>query len=652
MGATYNMMRSRMMLALWALGSAHLAHGDARDVLSEESFFSDLPVVLSGTRLHQPLADTPMAITVIDREMIEASGARKIYDIFRLIPGVQIGAYSGHNQVVTYHGLSDQYSRRMQILIDGRSVYSPIYGDAEWNHLPIALEDIERIEFIRGPNAATYGANAFLGTISIFTRHPRQAQGTILKTTGGEGGIRQVLVQHGGAVGDFGYRMSAEYFADGGFPDVHDSQLYRIFNFHGDYQAGLQDDVEFQFGINAGPRDVGEEPGWIYKPGHIDWTNSFQQLRWHHTVEAGNEYTFQLYHNRESLKEMHTSIFFEPFDDSPTADRLDLEMFNQRIFGSDHRLVWGASIRRDEIHSPVLFGGSDDPQVSRLSRLFGHYEWRLTPSLLLNAGLMWEQNQITGSDLSPRLALNYRIAPAQTLKASVSQANRTPLLFEDRGNLVVQGRPVPRLGFGGGPVSIYRSAGNLRPETITSWEVDYVGQFQESELTLDLRLFRDSIHDLIDAVQITPPPPSGYPSPPLVWDNRSSATLSGVEMSADWRPTPRSRLIFNYSYTEVDSNSRSAEDSVPHHTIGMLALYDILPSLRLSGSYYHLGEMKWLDADSRVDAYDRLDLKMRYSLNKHVQLSLTAQDVLGKHEDYNQRNKADTRVFASIKIDL
>lgn len=158
----------------WVLASA-----DA--LFSESDFLSELPVVLSATRLRQPISETPAAMTVIDREMIRDSGAWDVADLFRLVPGMYV-AYNvdkeivpGH--VVSYHGLADPYAKRMQILVDGRSVYTPLFGGPIWSNIPLSLADIERVEVVRGPSAASFGANSFLGVINIVTRDPAETQG-------------------------------------------------------------------------------------------------------------------------------------------------------------------------------------------------------------------------------------------------------------------------------------------------------------------------------------------------------------------------------------------------------------------------------------------------------------------------------------------
>jgi iron complex outermembrane receptor protein len=143
---------------------------------TEDDYIGDVPRVLTVSRLSQSLVDAPAAVTVIDRETIRASGIVDIPEIFRLVPGFYVGTNAGFvqntNHVVSYHGMTTAYSGAMQVLINGRSVYSPLYGGVQWSELPLAIADIERIEITRGPNAASYGANSFFGVINIITQNP------------------------------------------------------------------------------------------------------------------------------------------------------------------------------------------------------------------------------------------------------------------------------------------------------------------------------------------------------------------------------------------------------------------------------------------------------------------------------------------------
>ncbi len=183
--------------------------------------FFDMPIVLSASRLQQPASETPVAVSIIDRQTIEASGARTIPEVLRLVPGIIVGnsvnEYGDQPKiVVAYHGHTNQYSRQMQVLIDGRSIYEPAQGGVAWNMLPINLDDIERIEVSRGPNAASYGSNSFMAVVNIITRHAIEDQGQLVKVNVGNHNIVDSTYRFGGSENDLDYRVTLSTQKDNG----------------------------------------------------------------------------------------------------------------------------------------------------------------------------------------------------------------------------------------------------------------------------------------------------------------------------------------------------------------------------------------------------------------------------------------------------
>lgn len=172
-----------------------------------------MPIVLSSNRLEQSISDAAVSISVIDRETIVASGARNIPEILRLVPGMQVG-YSGNEfgsepqYVVAYHGQSDEYSKQMQVLIDGRSIYEPFFGGINWKSIPVNINDIERIEVSRGPNVATYGSNSFQAAINIITRTAAEDQGAFIQSNIGNNDIADLTYRYGGNNGNLDYRAT------------------------------------------------------------------------------------------------------------------------------------------------------------------------------------------------------------------------------------------------------------------------------------------------------------------------------------------------------------------------------------------------------------------------------------------------------------
>lgn len=186
-----------------------------------------LPTVLSATRLKQSPVEVPGSMTVIDRQLIRGSGARDVPELMRLVPGMMVGYSAGNLPNVNYHGTNISEARRMQVLVDGRSVYRPGLATVDWTDIPLAIEDIERIEVFRGPNTAAYGANALMGVINIISTRPELSQGTRVKVTRGTRGVSDLYASQGFTFGSSQARISLIGKEDDGFDHVQDGSDYR-----------------------------------------------------------------------------------------------------------------------------------------------------------------------------------------------------------------------------------------------------------------------------------------------------------------------------------------------------------------------------------------------------------------------------------------
>ena len=217
-----------------------------------------LPQVLTATRLKQAPAAVPGSMTVLDSALIRASGARDIVELLRLVPGMMIGYSNGNQATVNYHGSNVTEARRLQVLVDGRSVYRPGLATVDWSDIPVAIEDIERIEVFRGPNTVSYGANALMGVISITTRAPLDSQGTRLKTTQGENGIQDWYASHGSSWADGALRLSLSGQQDDGFDhdefgrDYRDSRRLNRLNLSVSQQLDSRQSLEWQLALKEG----------------------------------------------------------------------------------------------------------------------------------------------------------------------------------------------------------------------------------------------------------------------------------------------------------------------------------------------------------------------------------------------------------------
>ncbi len=634
----------------------------AAELPTEEDFLSDMPVVLSGTRLYQSLHESPAAITVLDREMIEASGAREIWELLRLVPGFQVGSESGHTHTITHHGLSDQFSRRMQVLVDGRSAYNTAIGGVEWTDLPLAIDDIERIEVIRGPNAATHGPNAFFGVISIITRHPSVVPKHTVRVNKGNNGITDVLYRFGHSGERLDYRLTLNRLADDGFETRHDSKTVRMANLAADYQLNLRDRLEVQLGYSEGPRQEGFRDDLLQERNTVDKHNHFQQIHWRRVTTSEDEWSLQFSHNYEKRSEIRNGALFVPFDAGGTPERYDLELYRTQRHTPALRSVWGLGARRDEFTSKA-FLGTTDTFTNNTYRLFGNLEWRIAPALLMNLGALWEDTEISGTTLSPRLALNYRLSPTQTLRTAVSQAYRTPVFFEQDADLRIEpAPPLPPFIPPGTQLQLFTGSGDLDPERIRSVELGYVGEFPRAGLALDLRVYRDSLDDLITEMALPPAPPPNTIPPTRTFINEQEASVTGVEAQLQWRPVPRSLVMLGYAWADVDSASTDLVDSTPRHTLSLLGSYRFSERFNGSAVWYYVDDQQWLGTGDPIPAYDRIDLRLAYTFRlggKTAELSGVVQNLFDDYRDFRydpedtQRNNLfERQAYLSLRLEL
>ncbi|MBI5785635.1 MAG: TonB-dependent receptor [Rhodocyclales bacterium] len=634
-------MYRRVLATMGVVGASCGAFAeDAAD--GTDDYFGDFPVVLSASRLVQTVDKAPAAVTVIDREMIKASGARELVDVFRLVPGMVVGQYKGHQPALGFHGFTDPYFRQLQVLIDGVSVYSPVWGGADWSQLPIVLEDIERIEVVRGPNAAAFGANSFLGVVNIITRDPAVEHGGEAIVNFGENGIRDEIVRYAASQGDVRYRLTAGQRADHGLDSHPDTRRSNLFNMRGHFRMSSSDELRWQIGYAGGD----QEQGVYSAPNHTDGRRTSHydagsvQLRWTHTRDADEEAWFQFSHAERSHREIlpYTLVFPAPFgswnyplDFSYEYARTDIELQNTLRLADSVRGVWGSQARQDRARSKTYFA-SDDWQLVELYRLFGNLEWRPATAWIVAGGAMLEKNSITGTSVSPSLALNYEALPGHTLRVRAAQARRTPTLYEERFDWRFELPPALRdmLAGMGAPFSTYATlplAGSIRTqqelddERIRSAELSYLGQFPEQHLNVELHAFEHHLTGLFDQYRYSYPTVLGFVSTDpdkrvqystiVGFDNLDRALIKGQSMVLRWRPWSGGLVYLAGSSTNIRAEgpgTRVIESSGPQHTATVLVSQALPDDWRISIGYYRVGTMAMLSGGDALPATERIDV--------------------------------------------
>lgn len=597
--------------------------------ITEAGLFADMPVILSATRLHQPLRDAPVTVTVIDRELIDASGFTEIPDLMRLVPGFIVDYDSGHLPVTGYHLLHDRYVRHQQVLIDGRSVYTPILGGVPWVDLPITIDDIERIEVVRGPNAASYGSNSFLGVINIITRDAALDQGTRTRVNVGDNGMNEAFLRYGNRLGKMDYVFSLGYRQDWGFEERHDDKRVRTATFRGDHQISNKDTLIYQLGYNGGPR---EEDNTIdlSVPEYQRTVNSqYQQLRWIRALPDDAELRVQIYHTY--LSEIKND---ESTDQSFTSERYDLEAQHSFSVGEQTRVVWGGSHRQDKSRSAYYLADAAPDQVD-INRLFGNLEYHYSSDLIFNAGLMIEDNDLAGVDYLPRAGINYHISPFDTVRFSISRATREPVLTEE----------YPDLG-------IFNWENDVQPEYITAYELGYLTESRDKQITADVKLFYEEITGLIN-----------YETSSLTFNNFDNAIVRGIETQLTIRPSMKSRIHIAYAHTSVSATENAQENkfaiAAPEHNFNLLGIWHFDSGITGSLGFYQKSSHKQLARRGtdplEYEPHKRIDLRLakKGSFAGHEQeLALVIQNAFDETQDSRLRNFQGRRFYISYKLDL
>ena len=646
-----------------------------------------MPVVLSRDKLEQAPSRSPVAISSIDRDLIEASGARTIPDALRLIPGIVIG-HSVNDfgdkplLVVAYHGHSDQFSRQMNVLIDGRSIYDPLLGGVNWYNIPVSIDDIERIEVTRGPNASTYGSNSFQAVINIITRHASEDRGHFAKVNAGNHDILDATYRFGGNNGDLDYRATLATVNDDGQDraggnDALDDVNSGLLDYRLDYQINSKNQLTYSGSYGRTNQQAEASLRDNLKPERVVRnTNAHQYLRWDSTVDDRQSFVAKYFLNylKETDDYLTQTIDIPPIDPfrlpinaSFTNQRHNLE-FTHYIGPADKLdLVWGASTQYDHIDSDYYL--STKKTFSRLTlRLFGNAVWDINRHNTLDVGILIEKNEAMSSDFSPR-------------RIGASQAIRTPFIFEQEGDIT----HTQDITIGGVPPSalpppfnalpdtlvdkVLAPADNLESEQITTYELGYYGKLLNKRLLISTRLFQDRLEKLIDGPEVTDPTgldnldEIGLEPVAFVFDNLYNTKVRGIEAELDYS-TPRSfRVVASGALLDIEADPfpgspkpREYEESAPDHSLSLLAMNDFNEKYSASLGFYYVGDMAWLDANHNntcadgaatssgcgfrnTQGYRKLDLRIvrnfRYG-NEHASIALNLQNLLEEYSDYDK----------------
>ena len=519
--------------------------------------------VTSVSRRSEPLGQSSGSIYLITAEDIRRSGFSSIPEVLRLAPGVEVARENAHSWTVSVRGFNNDLSNKLLVLIDGRSVYSPLYAGVFWDAQDTLLQDIERIEVVSGPGGTLWGANAVNGVINIITRSAEETQGSLVELGAGDEEQATVGIRHGWSIAEDiaarAYLKYSEHDASRtalGAEGVDDGRTVRS-GFRVDWEHGDRTRVTLQgdvYGSELGTlvRDdftLGTLPG-PDTPGDVDISGHNLLGRWEHQLENDATLQVQTYYD-------HTSRDI-PGVVKERRDTLDIDLQHQLRLANRHHIVWGAVFRvtSDALDNTLLASFVPDERTDTTWGVFFQDEIALLDDqLFLTVGSKLEKNDYTDFEVQPNLRASWAISEDQLLWAAISRAVRVPSRLDTDLEFTIPSNAP-------GPFPFYLTViGNdsFRSEELIASELGYrVGPAQN--LSLDLSVFYNQYDHLEtlevgDVIMVGDPP--AYLIQPATLGNGMEGDTYGGSLVANWQPMAAWRLQFQYAYLDFDLELKS-----------------------------------------------------------------------------------------------
>lgn len=575
--------------------------------------------VTSVSKRAESLSDAAASIFVITGNDIRRAGSTSLPEALRLAPNLQVARVDARNYAVTARGFSSPFENKLLVLVDGRTVYSPLFSGVFWDVQDVVLDDVERIEVISGPGATLWGANAVNGVINIITKSAAATQGVLLSTTLGKD-ARDGAARYGGRLqGDGRYRVYAKHAENddtqqaGGATTAtgwrRDQAGFRAD--WGDTARGLtvQGDVYDGRLRQAGTPDI--EVGGANLLGRLartfaDGSSATVQLYWDHT-------------ERDQPRAFHERL-----------DTFDLQLQHAVRVHGDHHVVWGGGYRlgHDRVENGPLFGFLPGTLNLHWANLFAQDEIALRDDLRLTAGLKFEDNNYTGLETLPTLRLAWNPRPASLAWTSLSRAVRAPSridrdFYSPIQPPVVDGKPQYTVAGGPGFVA----------ETANVFELGYRAQPLAS-LSYSATLF----FSRYDRLRTLEPNPAGAGS---VFENLADGLTRGIEAWASWQATEAWRLsgggVVQRVGTTLQPGSRDLSGATglftsdPTHYWSLRASYDLGAGQEVDVMLRHVGALP----RPAVPAYTAVDARWGWRVRPGLALSVIAQNLFDpRHAEF------------------
>ncbi|MCK4342478.1 MAG: TonB-dependent receptor [Phycisphaerae bacterium] len=614
----------------------------------------EVPVVVTAARREQKITDVPYAISVITQEDIRRAGARSVPEALRLVPGMDVAALHFGTNAVSPRGFHAMLANKTLVLVDGRQIFDCVFGGTVWAAWPFLLEDIERIEVIRGPGGVTWGANAVNGVINIITKDPKDQVGLTFIGGGGSRGWNKEYLGYAFSDEKLRFRISGQYegsdgFLRGGslFGKLEDDFKLGSMAIHGIYEATQRDTLLFSAASSV--LDGGYTPNPLLDPrrSNCGGQTNYALGKWTHRVAADNTFELTAYVN-----DFHASFGLDSLD--YRYQQFALQFSHTFKPSKTHTLSWGIDSRLD-----LIDGTNGDPPAMRTpyvtSGAIGVYlqdEWRFAERWQLNLGGRIDYDAYGGFEPSARAALSYRLNDNTAFYGAVSRAFQMSPAAGRHGDMEL---------FGG--LGWLHSPLDLDSQTLIAYELGYRGRYFD-RLEVNLNLFWNEYADVITFSPRLGPPRLLR----IEYDNNGSATVYGAELDAKYAATKQLTLLGNYTYQQLEWDSSAPfheTDTIgpPKHKFMLGARYSPTEDLHLSSHLYWVDAIRAPNPDfplvSRgIDAYFRLDLLAACEFwDDRASISVGVRNLLDSHHYEGTSlfvNDAEVprMIFAELRVTL
>jgi len=606
--------------------------------------------VTSVSKKEEKLSRTAAAVFVITQEDIRRSGATTIPDLLRMVPGMDVGEINGSTWAVSARGFNSQFSNKLMVMIDGRSVYTPYFAGVYWDTATLPLEDIERIEVIRGPGGTVWGANAVNGVINIITKKASETRGITVEAGGGNQEQGSGYVQYGKRLDN---KTDATFYTkyfnrrdmpglDGG--DGGDGWHLMESGFRSDSQLTAKDSLTMEGNLYAGREgelgfvlpDV-TSPQYVAVPEVIALDGGFFQAAWDHKYSERADSELEVSFTRSDREDPQ-----EP----ETRDTLEAEYKVHAAWGKRQDVVTGVGyeVSADDIGGSLTVSFNPPSRTLQWVNAFVQDEVAVVNDrLYVTLGTKFGHNDYTGFEFMPSARVAWTPAKNETVWAAVSRALRTP--SRNDTNLVVNDGSTTAPD---GTLVLTRFLGNpdFQNERLIAYEAGYRQAFGD-RFTVDIATYYNDY----DSLQTTEPSASFFensPAPPhevqtLTYENLMYGETHGVEAAINWKATKRWTLSPGYALEELHMHTQaSSEDAVtrgfvengaPRHSAQLRSHVDLGKGVEWNAAVYFVDRLsdQGLMTDQVIPAYTRLDTGLAWRFGEHFSASIVGQNLLKDH---------------------